>query len=124
MELTGLRKTRETALLTQAELAALAGVHQITVSHLERSSHRARMKTICALARAPGVAPTALTMPSGDGGNNVLTGTPAHDRLKALRRKERHDENQNTTKAKTRFGDSTPSRDLHPGIQRRAGAGV
>lgn len=57
----GLRAAREDKLLTQAELAERAGVHEVTISRLESGAAAARFSTIRKLAASLGVEPAALT---------------------------------------------------------------
>ena len=55
-----LRRARELAALTQAELADLAGIHRVSLANLERSAVGAQPKTIRALAQALGCTPAQL----------------------------------------------------------------
>ena len=55
-----LKRLRETKLLTQAELAAAAGVSEWTIWRMEQRKHRPRFSTIKKLAYALGVEPRRL----------------------------------------------------------------
>ena len=55
MELPGLRRVREAALLTQAELAERVGVQRVTISRIETGATRARISTVRRIATALGV---------------------------------------------------------------------
>jgi transcriptional regulator with XRE-family HTH domain len=59
----GLRAARLRAVLTQAQLAARAGVSVFTVSRLERGERPATIPTVQRLAAALGVEPGVLTRP-------------------------------------------------------------
>jgi len=63
MRLPGLRNCRERALLTQAELAELSGVAEVTINRLENNRHTARISTVRKLAVALRVDATELTGP-------------------------------------------------------------
>ncbi len=70
MHLPGLRRAREAALLTQAELAKRAGVQRVTVNRLETGLTAARFRTVRRLAEALGLDPRELMDPAtvtGDG---------------------------------------------------------
>lgn len=56
-----LKELREKAFLTQAELAAKAGLTEATVNSLERDKQEARISTVRKLAEALGVKPEELT---------------------------------------------------------------
>ncbi len=62
--LPGLRAIREAKLLTQEELATLAGVNAATISGLEGGKRVARFRTIRQLATALDVEPERLLRPS------------------------------------------------------------
>lgn len=62
VRLPGLRRQRLLAALTQAELAAKAGVGRVTVSRLEQG-HDCQPPTLRKLADALGVEPRALIEP-------------------------------------------------------------
>lgn len=66
-----LKALRETALLTQQELADRAGCHKITISNLERGTQEPAWPLALALAQALGVSVEAFT---GD------SDTPKHGR--------------------------------------------
>ena len=55
-----LRELRQKKLLTQAELAEMAGVRSATIADLERGKHRPRPSTIRKIAAALGIRPEAL----------------------------------------------------------------
>jgi transcriptional regulator with XRE-family HTH domain len=63
MELTRLRELRDSAFLTQRELAERAGLTQASVARLETGKHRARPTTARRLAAALGVEPKELVAP-------------------------------------------------------------
>ncbi|MDP9366508.1 MAG: helix-turn-helix domain-containing protein [Chloroflexota bacterium] len=52
MELPGLRRARQRRVLTQADLARLAGLSKTTVNLLEQGRHPARVSTVRKLAEA------------------------------------------------------------------------
>jgi len=52
MRLPGLRRCRERALLTQADLAERSGVAEVTINRLENDRHQARISTVRKLADA------------------------------------------------------------------------
>jgi transcriptional regulator with XRE-family HTH domain len=52
MRLPGLRRCREAALLTQADLAERSGVSEVTINRLENDRHEARISTVRKLAEA------------------------------------------------------------------------
>jgi transcriptional regulator with XRE-family HTH domain len=52
MRLPGLRRCRESALLTQADLAERSGVSEVTINRLENNRHEARISTVRKLAEA------------------------------------------------------------------------
>lgn len=54
---TALKELREKTFLTQAELAAEAGLTEATVNALERDKQQARISTVRKLAEALGVRP-------------------------------------------------------------------
>jgi transcriptional regulator with XRE-family HTH domain len=58
--LPGLRRARESRLLTQRELAAKAGIAQATVVRLENQQQPAQFRTVRKLAEALGVEPREL----------------------------------------------------------------
>lgn len=60
MRLPQLKAARERALLTQAELAAKAGVSEVTINRIEADRHDPRFSTIKKLALALGVTPEEL----------------------------------------------------------------
>ena len=62
-ELAGLRRARESASLTQEELAKRSGVGRATIAGLEAGSRRARPGTVEKLAGAIGVDPGDLVEP-------------------------------------------------------------
>lgn len=64
MEGARLRQLRERALLTQAELAAKAGMNVVSITRLETGARKARFSTIRKLASALGVEPTELVKKS------------------------------------------------------------
>ncbi|HEV2125171.1 MAG TPA: helix-turn-helix transcriptional regulator [Chloroflexota bacterium] len=64
MKLPRLRAVRERKLMTQAELAACAGIQRVTVNRIERGSTQARISTVRKLAAALGVDPEALMEPA------------------------------------------------------------
>ncbi len=64
MHMPGLRRARETALLTQAELAERAGVQRATVNRIETGATAARFATVRRLAEALGVPAADLLAPS------------------------------------------------------------
>ena len=55
-----LRRLREDRMLSQQELAALAGATQATISNLERGKRQARPRTVRRLALALAVEPREL----------------------------------------------------------------
>jgi DNA-binding XRE family transcriptional regulator len=59
-KLPGLKEARDNAALTVRDLGALAGVHWITIHHLEQGNSRARPSTVRKLANALGVTPKTL----------------------------------------------------------------
>ena len=59
-----LRELRESAMLTQEELAKKAGINPVTLSRLETGAHPPRFKTIRALARALKVDPREIEFPA------------------------------------------------------------
>lgn len=62
--LPGLKHARESALVTQTELAERAGVSRFTIQRLEARGGTARLVTIRKLAAALKVKPAALTGPA------------------------------------------------------------
>ena len=64
MHMPGLRRARETALLTQAELAERAGVQRATVNRIETGATAARFATVRRLAEALGVPAADLLSPA------------------------------------------------------------
>ncbi|HEV2123234.1 MAG TPA: helix-turn-helix transcriptional regulator [Chloroflexota bacterium] len=64
MRLPGLRAVRERKLMTQAELAACAGIQRVTVSRIETGTTEARISTVRKLAAALGVGPAELMEPA------------------------------------------------------------
>jgi len=64
MHMPGLRRARETALLTQAELAERAGVQRATVNRIETGATAARFATVRRLAEALGVPAADLLSPT------------------------------------------------------------
>ena len=63
MEVPNLRRVRERRLLTQAELAARAGVQRVTINRIETGATLARFSTVRRLAAALGVDPAELMAP-------------------------------------------------------------
>lgn len=61
MRLSQLKALRERALLTQAGLAAKAGVSEVTINRIEADRHDPRFSTIRKLAVALGVPPEELS---------------------------------------------------------------
>ena len=59
-ELPGLRRARESKLLTQRELAAQSGIAQTTIARLESQQRPAQLSTVRKLAAALGVEPSDL----------------------------------------------------------------
>ena len=57
-----LRELRETAMLSQSELAKMAGITQAAVSGFERGERRAQPRTVRRLAKALGVEPNDLVI--------------------------------------------------------------
>ena len=57
-----LLELRETAMLSQTELAKMAGITQAAVSGFERGERRAQPRTVRRLAKALGVAPNDLVV--------------------------------------------------------------
>jgi transcriptional regulator with XRE-family HTH domain len=55
-----MRRLRERAFLTQADLAARSGVSEVTINRLETGKHGARISTVRRLAEALGVPPNEL----------------------------------------------------------------
>jgi transcriptional regulator with XRE-family HTH domain len=55
-----LRELRESQFMTQEELAARSGVHQVTISRIELGQVEPRFSTIRRLAKALGVEPREL----------------------------------------------------------------
>jgi len=64
MHMPGLRAARERALLTQAELAARAGIQRATVNRIETGITAARFATVRRLAEALGVPAADLLTPT------------------------------------------------------------
>jgi len=64
MRLPQLKALRERALLTQSELAAKAGVSEVTINRIEADRHDPRFSTIRKLALALGVSPEELGQPT------------------------------------------------------------
>jgi len=60
-----LRRLREDRMLSQQELAALAGATQATISNLERGKRQARPRTVRRLALALAVEPSELRVREG-----------------------------------------------------------
>ena len=60
-----LKRLREALLITQQQLAKMAGVGVVTISRLERSKVTARFSTIHKLARALGVQAKDLVVRGG-----------------------------------------------------------
>ena len=67
VHLPGLKRCRERALLTQAELAERSGVAEVTINRLERGRHEARFSTVRKLAAALGVEPDELVAQGQEG---------------------------------------------------------
>lgn len=61
MQVPGLKRARERAYLTQAELAAKSDVAEVTINRLEKGHRGARVSTIRKLAAALAVSPDDLT---------------------------------------------------------------
>jgi transcriptional regulator with XRE-family HTH domain len=64
VHLPGLRRAREGALLTQAELAERAGVQRVTITRLELGYQAARFSTVRRLAAALSIDARDLTVPT------------------------------------------------------------
>ena len=62
----GLRRARERALLTQAELAERAGIQRATVNRIETGATAARFTTVRKLAAALDIDPTELMAPANE----------------------------------------------------------
>ena len=60
MHIPGLKRCRERALLTQADLAERSGLSEVTINRLERGRNEARISTVRKLAAALDVAPSEL----------------------------------------------------------------
>jgi transcriptional regulator with XRE-family HTH domain len=63
MQVPRLREFRERSVLTQAELAELAGVSEVQINRIENGHADPRPSTIRKLAAALGVEPVELTTP-------------------------------------------------------------
>jgi len=66
MDMPGLRRARERALLTQAELAERAGIQRATVNRIETGATAARFTTVRKLAAALDIDPTELMAPANE----------------------------------------------------------
>jgi transcriptional regulator with XRE-family HTH domain len=74
-----LRELRERALLSQRELAEIAGLTQSTLSRLERGKQSARGKTVRDLARALDVEPHRILVQGQNSGGQVETRPPREE---------------------------------------------
>jgi transcriptional regulator with XRE-family HTH domain len=71
--LPGLRRARELAALTQAELAERAGIHRVSLANLERGAVGALPKTVRALAQVLECSPASLMSEPPAGGVGTAT---------------------------------------------------